>query len=101
MSEIEKSNPIEQAIEHLISAGWTDSEAKNLLRAINDKDGYRLFHEVAPKWVDHCFDSMNYVKNMLGVVATGLVSVTLHEDGEWRFKLNDKGIEAGRQMGLE
>jgi hypothetical protein len=94
-------NPIEQAIDHLAKAGWTKEEAKNLLGAINDKDGHRLFHEVAPKWVDHCFDSMSYVKNMLGVVAMGLVSVTLHEDGEWRFKLNDKGIKAGKQMGLK
>lgn len=96
-----KTNPIEQAIDHLVKSGWTKDEAKNLLGAIHDKDGKRLFHEVAPKWVDHCADSMNYVKNMLGVVATGLVSVSLHEDGEWRFQLNDKGIEAGKQMGLK
>ena len=94
-------NPIEQAIDHLVKAGWTKDEAKNLLGAITDKDGHRLFHEVAPKWVDHCFDSMSYVTNMLGVVAMGFVSVTLHEDGEWRFKLNDKGIEAGKQMGFK
>jgi hypothetical protein len=96
-----KQNPIEQAIAHLVSAGWTEDEAKNLLRAIKDTDGARLFHEVAPKWVDHCYDSMSYVKNMLGVVAMGLVSVTLHEDGEFRFKLNNNGIEAGKQMGLK
>jgi hypothetical protein len=94
-------NPIEQAIDHLVSAGWTENEAKHLLRAITDKDGERLFHEVAPKWVDHCYDSMSYVKNMLGVVAMGVVKVTLREDGEWMFSLNDKGIEAGKQMGLK
>lgn len=94
-------NPIEQVIDHLVKAGWTKTEAKHLLRAITDKDGERLFHEVAPKWVEHCFDSMNYVKNMLGVVAMGLVTVTLHDDGEFYFKLNDNGIEAGKQMGLK
>ena len=95
-----EKNPIEQAVAHLVSAGWTEEEAKNLLRAIHDKDGERLFTEVAPKWVDHCFESMNYTKNMLGVVAMGLVSVSLGKDGEWLFKLNSKGIEAGKQMGL-
>lgn len=94
-------DPTKQAIEHLVEAGWTEVEAKNLLIAITDKDGERLFCEVAPKWIAHCYESMNYAKNMLGLVATGLVSVTLHEDGEWRFKLNDKGIEAGKQMGLK
>jgi hypothetical protein len=38
---------------------------------------------------------------MLGVVAMGVVKVTLREDGEWMFSLNDKGIEAGKQMGLK
>jgi len=31
-------------------------------------------------------------------VATGLVSVSKSEEGQWLFSLNDKGLEVGKQM---
>lgn len=95
-------NPISKSIEILKEAGWTEEEATCLLRAIkSDKSGEHLFFEVAPKWVHHCCETKSYVTNMLGVVAMGLVTVTLGDDGEWLFALNDKGIEAGKNMGLK
>ena len=96
-----ETNPITESLKYLVDSGWTELEARHLMRAINDKDGKRLFFEVAPKWVAHCGERMSYVKNMLGLVAQGLVSVSLAEDGEWMFALNEKGIEAGKEMGLK
>ena len=90
-------NPIEASIDYLIDCGWTEKEAKNLLRAVHDKDGERLW-EVAPQWIEHCGECMKYVKGMLGTVATGLVKVRKSDEGEWLFSLNDKGMELGKQM---
>ena len=95
-------NPILQSIAMLKEAGWTEEEATCLLRAIkSEKSGEHLFFEVAPKWVQHCCETKNYVTNMLGVVAMGLVTVTLGDDGEWLFSLSEDGIKAGEMMGLE
>ena len=95
-------NPISKSIAMLKEAGWTEEEATCLLRAIkSEKSGEHLFFEVAPKWVEHCYEAKNYVTNMLGIVAKGLVSVELGDDGEWLFSLNEDGIKAGELMGLK
>lgn len=90
-------NPIEQSIAYLVDCGWSKDEAKNLIRAIHDKSGERLW-EIAPLWITHCGECMKYVKGMLGTVATGLVSVSRGEDDQWLFSLNDKGLSVGKQM---
>lgn len=92
-----EKNPIEASIEYLVDCGWTEDQAKNLIRAIHDKSGERLW-EVAPKWIEHCGECMKYVNGMLGTVALGLVKVSRGEDNDWLFSLNDKGLEVGEQM---
>ena len=71
--------------------GWGKEEAENLICALN---------AVAPKWIEHCGETMKYVHAILGIVAIGLVSVRMGENGEWLFQLNGKGLEAGNSMGL-
>ena len=92
-----EKNPIEASIEYLVDCGWTEDQAKNLIRAIHDKSGERLW-EMAPKWIEHCGECMKYVNGMLGTVALGLVKVSRGEDNDWLFSLNDKGLEVGEQM---
>lgn len=92
-----EQNPIEASIEYLVDCGWTEDQAKNLIRAIHDKSGERLW-EMAPKWIEHCGECMKYVNGMLGTVALGLVKVSRGEEGDWLFSLNDKGLEVGEQM---
>lgn len=94
---MENENPIEGSINYLVDCGWTEDQAKNLIRAIYDKSGERLW-EMAPKWIEHCGECMKYVNGMLGTVALGLVKVSRGEDNDWLFSLNDKGIEVGTQM---
>lgn len=92
-----EENPIAASVEYLTECGWKEDEAKNLIRALYDKSGERLW-KVAPDWIEHCGESMKYVKGMLGTVATGLVKVSRGEDGEWLFALNEKGLEVGKMM---
>lgn len=92
-----EENPIEASIEYLVDCGWTEDQAKNLIRAIHDKSGERLW-EMAPKWIEHCGECMKYVNGMLGTVALGLVKVSRGEEGDWLFSLSDKGLEVGEQM---
>lgn len=92
-----EQNPIEASIEYLVDCGWTEDQAENLIRAIHDKSGERLW-EMAPKWIEHCGECMKYVNGMLGTVALGLVKVSRGEEGDWLFSLNDKGLEVGEQM---
>lgn len=92
-----EENPIEASIEYLVDCGWTEDQAKHLIRAIHDKSGERLW-EMAPKWIEHCGECMKYVNGMLGTVALGLVKVSRGEEGDWLFSLNDKGLEVGEQM---
>ena len=92
-----EQNPIEASIKYLVDCGWTEDQAKNLIRAIHDKSGERLW-EMAPKWIEHCGECMKYVNGMLGTVALGLVKVSRGEDNDWLFSLNDKGLQVGEQM---
>ena len=93
----ENGNPIERSIQYLIECGWSDEQARNLLGALHDKSGERLW-EVAPLWIEHCGECMKYVNGMLGTVALGLVKVSRGEDNEWLFSLNKRGVEVGDQM---
>lgn len=91
-------NPIQQSIEYLVECGWTEAEAKHLLRAIHDKSGERLW-EVAPLWIEHCGQCKKYVDSMLGTVALGLVKVSRsEEEPTWLFSLNDEGFNVGKEM---
>ena len=92
-----EQNPITESIKYLVECGWTEDQAKNLMRAIHDKSGERLW-EVAPLWIEHCGQCMKYVNGMLGTVALGLVGVTRSEQGDWLFSLNENGLSVGKQM---
>jgi hypothetical protein len=39
--------------------------------------------------------------NLLGTVATGLVSVSVGADGKWLFSLNEKGMAEGKKLNKE
>ena len=94
------SNPIAESIDYLVECGWDRGQAVNLVAAITDESGERLW-EVAPKWIEHCAAKMRYDHGMLGTVATGLVSVEMGKDGEWLFKLNEKGMGVGKKLSEE
>lgn len=95
------SNIIEQSIDYLVGCGWERGQAVNLVAAIRDESGERLW-EAAPKWIEHCADSKRYVDEMLGSVALGLIEVQLGEDNEtWLFKLNEKGMGEGKKLSEE
>lgn len=92
------SNPIEQSIEYLVECGWERGQAVNLVAAIRDESGERLW-KAAPQWIEHCADSKRYVDEMLCSVALGLIEVELGEDNEtWFFKLNEKGLGVGKKL---
>lgn len=95
-----KENPITQSIDWLVECGWDKEQATNLAAAIKADTPEKLW-EVAPLWLEHCGDSMKYVNDMLGSVAMGLIEVTQGADGEWLFKLNDKGMGVGKQLNEE
>lgn len=92
-------NPVAQSIAHLHECGWTKEQAEHLVGAVQADSAEQLW-TIAPKWIEHCSESIRYVRDMLGLVAMGLMTVTMGDDGQWRFQLNDRGIEAGHQMGL-
>lgn len=94
------SNPISESIDYLVECGWKREQAVNLVAAIRDESGERLW-EVAPKWIEHCAAKMRYVHGMLGTVATGLVNVQMGKDGEWLFELNKKGMAEGKKLSEE
>jgi hypothetical protein len=95
---MEEQNPIEGSIKYLVECGWTEDEAKHLIRAIHDKSGERLW-EVAPLWIEHCGQCKKYVDSMLGTVALGLVKVSRsEEEPTWLFSLNDEGLKVGKEM---
>jgi hypothetical protein len=93
------SNPIEQSIDYLVECGWDREQAVNLVAAIRDESGERLW-QIAPKWIEHCGERMKYM-NLLGTVATGLVSVSVGADGKWLFSLNEKGMAEGKKLNKE
>lgn len=97
---MKSTNPIEASKTWLVECGYTETEAENLLRAIYHEDPEKLW-ELAPKWIEHVGEHKKYQVAVIDLVAMGLVSVTADENGEWCFRLNDKGLEAGRQMGLK
>jgi hypothetical protein len=90
-------NPIESSIKYLVDSGWTEDQAKNLIRALKDKDPERLW-ELAPKWIQHCGETKFYVHGMLESVAMGLIDVTKGEKDDWLFALNDEGLNVGKQL---
>jgi hypothetical protein len=91
-------NPIQESIKYLIECGWSEDQAKNLMKAIHDKSGERLW-EVAPLWIQHCGECKQYVDGLLGTVALGLVKVSRNEDDAgWNFGLNETGLKVGEQM---
>ena len=90
-------DPIKSSIKYLIDSGWTEDQAKNLIRAVKDEDPDRLW-EIAPEWIQHCGEKKFYVHGMLESVAMGLITVTKGDDGEWYFALNDEGKNVGKQL---
>jgi hypothetical protein len=97
---MKEENPIAQSIDWLVECGWDRKQATNLAAAIKADSPEKLW-EVAPLWLEHCGESMRYVTAMLGSVAMGLIEVTQGENGEWLFKLNDKGMDVGKKLNEE
>jgi hypothetical protein len=91
------SNPITESIDYLVECGWDRGQAVNLVAAIRDQSGERLW-EVAPKWIEHCAERMKYVHAVLGIAAMGCLEVEMGKDGEWLFSLNDKGMAEGKKL---
>ena len=96
----DKLNPITASIKYLVECGYTKEEAKNLMQAVQDESPERLL-EIAPKWIEHVGEHKRYQEGLLGLIAKGCMTVTMGSDGEWMFRLNDAGIEAGKAMGLK
>ena len=94
------SNPITESIDYLVECGWKREQAVNLVAAIRDESGERLW-KAAPKWIEHCADSKRYVDVMLSSVALGLGSVEMGKDGEWLFLPNEKGMGVGKKLSEE
>ena len=92
-----KENPVEASIKWLIECGYTETEAENLVTAIQDASKEMLW-ELAPKWVQHVGDHKRYQTCMLDLVAKGIIKVTANADGEWLFQLNDDGIDVAKQL---
>lgn len=90
-------NPIKSSINYLVECGWSEDEAKNLIRAIHDKNPDRLW-EIAPQWIQHCGEKKMYVTGVLESVAMGLIAVTKSDNGEWMFELNATGLGVGKQL---
>lgn len=91
-------DPIKQSVAYLVECGWSEDQAKNLIRAVkSDKSAEHLW-EIAPQWIEHCGERMGYVKGVLESVAMGLVDVRIDDDGEWLFSLNDTGLNVGQQL---
>ena len=99
IKDFEMSNPISESINYLVECGWDREQSVNLVAAITDESGERLW-QIAPKWIEHCGERMKYM-NLLGTVATGLVSVEMGKEGEWLFKLNEKGMGVGKKLSEE
>lgn len=78
-------DPIAESIRLLCNAGWTETEAKNLLRGVRASSPDELA-DVLPAWVEHCVEKMSYVHAILKTVAMGVVLVQ-RIDGEWAMRL--------------
>lgn len=91
-------DPIKQSVAYLVECGWSEDQAKNLIRAVKSDRSAEHLWEIAPKWIEHCGERMSYVKGVLESVAMGLVDVHIDEDGEWLFSLNDTGLGVGQQL---
>lgn len=97
-AKLTDDNPIKQSITYLVECGWSEEQAKNLIRAVkSDKSGEHLW-EIAPQWIEHCGERMRYVKGVLESVALGLVDVHMDDEGEWMFSLSAQGLDVGRQL---
>lgn len=90
-------NPITSSIKYLVECGWSEDQAKNLIRAVRDKNKDRLI-DVAQEWIQHCGESKYYVTGVLDSVAMGLVNVTKNDAEGWMFELNDTGLGVGKQL---
>lgn len=90
-----EENPITTSIDHLINAGWSKEESKNLIGALYHEDPKTLW-EFAPEWIELVAEAKKNLA-MYDLVAKGIVSVTKKNDG-WYYKLNEKGLAVGQQM---
>lgn len=81
----EHDDPIAESIRLLRNAGWTKTEAKNLLRGVRASSPDELA-KILPAWVEHCVEKMAYVNAILKPVAIGVVLVQ-RIDGEWVMQL--------------
>jgi hypothetical protein len=92
------NDPIKESIKYLVECGWSEDQAKNLIRAVKSDQSAEHLWEVAPQWIEHCGERMRYVSGVLESVAMGLVDVRIDENGEWLFSLNDTGLDVGKQL---
>jgi hypothetical protein len=73
-------NPIESAVQYLVSYGFTDTEAKNICRAIHDETPEALW-ERAPVWIDWCAEVKRDYECIVSLAAQGIICVQLGPGG--------------------
>lgn len=78
-------NPITSAIAALVKSGWTDDEAKRLLRALR-ADSPEALVDIADQWIQHCID-VRASMSLLECVAMGPI-VVRHNGDDWTYELS-------------
>lgn len=80
-----EDNPIQASLKALVDSGWTEEQAKNLMRALKCDSPERLW-ELAPQWIQHCIDIRQNM-TLLECVALGPVRVD-HSGDDWTYALD-------------
>lgn len=90
-------NPIAESLSYLEECGWSSEQARNLLRAIHDSDGERLW-QMAPRWIETVGEAKRLMA-LFEVVASGLATVRrADDDSDWLYGLTDHGRAVGAQL---
>lgn len=93
----EQTNPIAASVSYLEECGWSPEEARNLVRAIYDKEAERLW-EMAPRWIETVGEAKRNMA-LYDVVALGLATVRrADDDSDWTYALSDRGLSVGAQL---
>lgn len=80
-----EDNPVQASLKALVESGWTEDQAKNLMRALKCDSPERLW-ELAPQWVQHCLDIRQHM-TLLECVALGPIRVD-HSGEDWTYALD-------------
>lgn len=85
-SSTDQGNPVAAAIAALVKAGWSDDEAKRLLRALRADTPEQLC-DIVNAWIEHCC-WVRTSMTLLECVAMGPI-VVRHNGEDWTFALRD------------